>query len=381
MEPTQAGVHPTSEDEAIEGDGAVERRCARDIAADAPRLVIRGESFDDETSSYGGERYVARPLRGRVEVIAIPIPATSAHPYSALTDYLNVTFPIPGEDFLPKFVADWRRFLGDSFGALAERGKGLHGYCRSFAFEHGGVQLGMGGQRGAALVTIPGGECALVPCWESANTFFGDVLKARITRWDGAVDDFEGAHGVDMAVDWWRSGRINAGGNKPSCSQQGNWVEPDGSGRTFYVGKRKNGKLLRIYEKGKQLGDPASPWVRWELELHSRSRHIPFEVLLAPGQYVAGAYPCMRWVKHEASRIKTMRKSGEITYAHLVHCAQTAYGRLVNVMQQREGSVEAVIEKLARPGSPARLAGTSLTSDDERPSGGNGAGGDGSETP
>ncbi len=48
---------------------------------------------------------------------------------------------------------------------------------------------------------------------------------------------------------------------------------------------------MRIYEKGKQLGDPESPWVRWELELHNTDREIPFDVLLQPGRYVAGAYP------------------------------------------------------------------------------------------
>ena len=58
-----------------------------------------------------------------------------------------------------------------------------------------------------------------------------------------------------MPFNFYLTGQFNAGGNKPSCSQQGNWIEADGSGRTFYVGKRKNGKLLRVYEKGKQLGD------------------------------------------------------------------------------------------------------------------------------
>ena len=56
-----------------------------------------------------------------------------------------------------------------------------------------------------------------------------------------------------------------------------------------YLRKTENGKLMRIYEKGKQLGDATSPWVRWELELHNKSRVIPFDVLTAPGQYVAGA--------------------------------------------------------------------------------------------
>lgn len=36
----------------------------------------------------------------------------------------------------------------------------------------------------------------------------------------------------------------------PECDQAGNLINPNGDGRTFYVGKRKNGKMLRVYEKG-----------------------------------------------------------------------------------------------------------------------------------
>lgn len=361
MEHPEAGSLPATQDQALESGGAAERRGADVGAIASPRLVIRGESSDEDTNSYGGERVEIWAVRGRAQPIAIPAPFTSAHPLSALTDYLNITFPFT-EDRLPSFVADWRRFLGDSFGALSERSRGLHGYRRSFLFDHGSVLVAVGGQRGTGFVSLPGEGCARVPCWESARTFFADVLKGRITRWDGAVDDFDGVHGVDLAVEWWRAGKFNAGGNRPSCSQYGNWIEPDGHGRTFYVGRRTNGKLMRIYEKGKQLGDPNSPWVRWELELHNIDRVIPFDVLTAPGQYVAGAYPCMRWVREEASRIRTHRKSVEIVYEYLVRCAQTGYGRLINVMLEREPSVEAVVEKLVRPGVPSRLA---ISSDED----------------
>ena len=73
------------------------------------------------------------------------------------------------------------------------------------------------------------------------------------------MDRFDGNPSVDDAVTFYQSNQFNAGGNRPSCSQLGNWIVPDGSGRTFYVGKRKNGKLLRVCEKGKQLGDSESP--------------------------------------------------------------------------------------------------------------------------
>jgi len=121
------------------------------------------------------------------------------------------------------------------------------------------------------------------------------------------------------------------------------------------VGKRKNGKLLRVYEKGKQLGDPQSKWVRWELELHNRDRIIPWDVILEPGKFVAAAYPCMSWVNDIQERIKTIKNTNKISYEHLTHYAQQAYGALINVMLEVEGSPEKVIERLKKPGIPSRL--------------------------
>jgi len=137
--------------------------------------------------------------------------------------------------------------------------------------------------------------------------------------------------------------------------QHGNFESPDGSGRTIEIGKRKNGKMLRVYEKGQQLGDPNSPWTRWELELHNRDRIIPWDVLLHPGQYVAGSYKCMSWIKGKASKVRTYKKSIDIGYEKLSQCLTTSYGRLINVMLEVEGSPEKVIEKIRREGVPKRL--------------------------
>jgi phage replication initiation protein len=122
------------------------------------------------------------------------------------------------------------------------------------------------------------------------------------------------------------------------------------------VGKRENGKMIRIYEKGMQLGDKLSPWVRWEVEMHNVDRFIPWEVLLEPGKYVAGAYPkALSWVNDEMLRIKTVSETTKISYSRLTHFAGVAYGSLINVMLQVEGSAEKVIEKLIKDGIPKRL--------------------------
>ncbi len=209
-----------------------------------------------------------------------------------------------------------------------------------------------GGQNGKAMLSLPGEACAVVEDWHALAAFLKDGLQARITRWDGAVDDFHGERTMNDAVFWYRAGGFTTGGNTPLPRQEGNWLTADTKGRTFYVGKRGNGKLMRIYEKGKQLGDPNSPWVRFEVELHNRDREIPFDVLLRPGHYVAGSYPCMRWVSDKAFRIRTIQNQKRISYGAAVHWASIAIGRLVNTMEHLEGSAEAVLEKLRSPASP-----------------------------
>jgi len=154
----------------------------------------------------------------------------------------------------------------------------------------------------------------------------------------------------------YQLGGFKSGGRQPNPRQFGNWLTPDDLGRTFQVGRRENGKLARIYEKGKQLGSPSNPWVRWEVELHAVDRVIPWDVLAHPGYYVAGAYPCFGWISAEASRIRTVKEQDAISYGRLKHISSIAYGALINVMLQREGSAERVVELLRRDGVPRRLA-------------------------
>lgn len=323
---------------------------------EAPRLVIRGESFQE--NPYHGEslEIIATGCNGKYKSISTPLSKPDGEPLAALTDYLNTTFPFnPTRDNLTYLVRRFRMFLGEPFGSLQPRKGGLHGYKFSFDIGNTGGMLAYGGQRDTALVSLPGSACALITDWSECYYLFHEALKGRITRWDGAVDVFDGLPSVDDAVNLYLAGQFTAGGSKPSCSQQGNWIEPDGTGRTFYVGKRKNGKLLRVYEKGHQLGDPLSPWVRWELELHNRDRVIPWEVILEPGKFLAASYACMGWVSAMQERIKTTQKTATISYEHLTHHARRAYGPLINVMMEVEGGPENVIKQLLRPGVPSRL--------------------------
>ncbi|MCF6252979.1 MAG: replication initiation factor domain-containing protein [Methylococcaceae bacterium] len=322
-----------------------------------PRLVIRGERYTLNNSELDESLDIqAFGNSGKYRVIRKPLPKEDAEPQAALTDYLNTTFQFsPSQETILELLGYFKLFLGEAFGELEKRNGGLHGYKVSYTVGETSAMFAYGGQRGTAFFSMPGSTCALIKDWESCYHLFHEILNAKITRWDGAVDVFDGIPSVNDAVNFYKSDLFNAGGNRPSCSQHGNWIEPDGSGRTFYVGKRKNGKLLRVYEKGKQLGDPDSAWVRWELELHSRDRVIPWDVILEPGKYVAAAYPCMAWVNEIQERIKTIKKANKISYEHLTYYAQQAYGSLINVMLKVEGSPEKVIERLKRSGIPSRL--------------------------
>jgi phage replication initiation protein len=220
----------------------------------------------------------------------------------------------------------------------------------------------LGGQRGTALLSIPGEGCTFISDWEALKCLLRDELSGKITRWDGAADDYEGQHSVDHAVEQFKLGGFNSGGRQPNPTQYGNWLTPDNLGRTFQIGSRKNGKLARIYEKGKQLGFVSGlmarliHWVRWEVELHAIDRHIEWDVLTRPGDYVAGSYPCLSWVSVAASRIRTVKAHDELSYARLKHAGSMSYGALINVMLEREGSAERVVELLRRDGVPKRLA-------------------------
>jgi phage replication initiation protein len=315
-------------------DAHAKRALAPEPALESPRLVIRGESFPTERQE--SEK--------------------NGNPNAAFTDWLNITFPLPDHrKSVKSFFDSLSEAIGSAFGAMEDRGRGLHGYQQSYRFERGGVLFACGGQRQTGFLSIPGEGCSLIPYWPAVVELFRSELQGRISRWDGAADDLQGRHSVDEAVALYRAGAFNGGGRKPSCGQAGNWIDPDGTGRTLYIGRRKNGKMLRVYEKGMQLGAAWSPWVRWEVELHSVDRVIPWEVLLEPGRYVAGAYPALSWVTEDSLRIDTLRKTDAISLERLIHYGRLTYGPLLNTLRARGASDESILRQLIRPGVPKRL--------------------------
>jgi phage replication initiation protein len=306
-------------------------------ACETPRTVIRGESTN-------------------------PSEKSEENRDTAFLDYFNVTFPIRGGigDVVGNVLTMFYATAGTLFGAFEDRGRGLHGWERSFASVNGGVALAVGGQRSTGFLSLPGEGCALVEDWDALAMFLRDGLAARITRADAAHDDFKGTHSVDDAAQAYLEGRFKLRGRQPKHDTKGDWLNPCGEGRTLYVGSRESGKLYRGYEKGKQLGDRLSPWVRHEVEFHNEGRVIPWDIVWNPGKYLAGAYPYLSWVSEQSTRIDTIQKTATTdTNVLKQHCRRT-YGQLVNQLVEAGCTDAEIVRDLRRAGAPKRLLVASL---------------------
>lgn len=323
----------------------------------------------------------ARAERARPARSGGPLPPVSNRggksPYEAVqgarakVDWLTVTWK-PSPDELVNFqsfelLTAW---LGGS--VVGEDSPGLLGYahgCRFYVVIHGTpvyvARVDWGGEHhgGRARLDLTASACGRVRGWAGVAAEVGRWDETKLTRVDLAVDCLMGEYTVEDARDWYLAGEFHSGGRRPRHSLIGDWLDPH-YGRTINVGRRENGKMLRAYEKGRQLGDSASPWTRFEVELRNIDRELPLDVLTNSDAYFVGAYEALaRLLDCSALRIATDQAEGEIALGSLVTYQRAAYGRLITVLR---GKLEAgqVLDLLCRPGLPRRLEKSSLTAFD-----------------
>lgn len=286
----------------------------------------------------------------------------------AKVDWLTVTWRPSPDEHVASLV---HQFLVSQLGAV--RGvevPGMFGYQKGVRFfvDLNGTQahvarVDFGGNHhaGRARLDLSGSACALVRSWAGVQSWVATLFDYTLTRVDLAVDCLLGEFTVEDARDWYLLGEFNAGtsGRRPRHSLVGDWLDPH-HGRTFEVGRRENGKMLRCYEKGRQKGDSASRWTRFEVELRNKDRVLPLDVLTDCDRYFVGAYACLRRLLDVAgSRIRTDQKEGEISLGRLLRYARMAYGQLVDVLRVQLDAND-VMEFLSRPGVPRRLEKASL---------------------
>lgn len=356
--PHDNSVHLGTNTHAVLSVDAGERSALAPAAdtTEAPRLVTRGESSWYEVTGDDGENYIVTFNKNRPRLIHLPKPKIDGVASAAIVDFLNCTFQFSPKESVADFFSRLHSVLGREFAPAINRNRGIYRYEHSFQLGKSKALFAYGGNGGTGFLSFSGESCHQIPNWHRLVNFLAICRKAHITRWDGAYDDLEGEHNVDEALQMYQAGLFTNGGRKPLMDTRGNWHEPDGRGRTLYVGSRENGKLLRVYEKGMQLKVPWHPWVRWECQLGNTDRIIPWEAVLEPGKYLAGCYPkALGWISEEQSRIRTLKKTAAIGYESLTHWASVAYGKHIDVMLKVEGSAEKVVEKLRREGLPSRL--------------------------
>ncbi len=240
--------------------------------------------------------------------------------------------------------------------------KGMHGFTHSLKITREGVTVGYiaaGGNHGKVLVDLSGKGCLEVD-WEKAYQEI-DRVGARLTRVDVCLDDFEGKHSVDEVREAYHKGLFDKRGQHPMGEAKGaGWEDTNrqGEGRSYYIGNPKNGLGFVAYEKGKQLGDTESPWVRHEARwARTGKKEIPMDILLDPYAYLKAAYQYLEWAGDwPAAESTHMHITSEtIQLKELIHWAKSSYGKLVNVLGLVGHSAEQIVKIMRAPGKPQRL--------------------------
>ena len=298
-----------------------------DARAFEPRLVIRGESI------------------GKSEC-------------PAFVDWLAFTVEPKAFDAVPWLYS----ILEEVFGLADRTGwtpshKGWNGYTNRIDLgAYGLIAYGGETQRNTIHVELNAHACPVVPDWNEVKGW-GEEDHARITRIDLAHDDLE-ANTFDIArgLELLAQGEFAAGGRPPKARLVDDLGS--GAGKTLYIGHRTSGKLLRIYEKGKQLGCPTNPWVRVEVEFRNKGREIPWDVAVRPERYLAGAYPALAFLSTEQCRVRTLQRATAISYEKMVENLRMQSGKALSVMTRvHEGDAAAVLVQVIRQGIPKRLHG------------------------
>jgi len=145
-------------------------------------------------------------------------------------------------------------------------------------------------QAGTVHFNLHGGACLqLSPAKFAVIRDWIDKSHGWLTRADLACDVWTGEN-VSLLPDMYLEGAFDVRGHRPIDGFAGRWAS--GHSRTFTVGKRETGKMLRAYEKGDQLfgHEAADPWVRYEVELRNNSRVLDLDLLTRPADFFAGAY-------------------------------------------------------------------------------------------
>jgi len=214
-------------------------------------------------------------------------------------------------------------------------------------------RLAVDAENDRVILSLSGVGCRWVNLAVCARRI--EELQARITRCDVAFDDTLAEYvTVRQLRDDALAGSFATSGRPPNSR----FLDDHGSGHgcTLYVGSKGHRELC-VYEKGKQLKDDSSPWVRLEARLYSKHAEVPVSCLHDPLGTLLAEYP------HLATYIPAApapRRSTRAAYVNATAAAAAKWlkcqvGRYLGTLRDAlGGDFPALIEKLSREGTPAR---------------------------
>lgn len=294
----------------------------------------------------------------RLKVLCAERHIAAVHQQGVVVDWLRFTFlearavhlrtgkykGLAAEQFARAVAGEVAELLGFEVGE-ARKGRDFYQHTvlitNADGVEMGYASAGNDRQRGTVCVNISGAGCTFAQSgWERRIESYIRELEGKLTRVDLALDFFKGETDVVEALECYKTGEFDFQNRRPSTEQAGDWV--NGKGRTFYVGRRQSGKLLRAYEKGHKYGDMADAWCRVEVEFRNHERVLPLDMLVRPASFFAGAYDYCTLLLHkvDAERIKVGDATAERSANALVRWVENTAAPAIVAITKAVGSTD-----------------------------------------
>lgn len=329
---------------------------------------LNGPSSNTGLNASVVKRQSTKPKPGRTQ----PRPVRIGEGNGALVDFLSVTIPnaealveeVGEEDFGLKLAAMlFGRHCSLIIGDFT--GHGFQGYVNSAPViaETGEIvgKVGVGGNNDTVHLSISGSGCQWVNDWQRVANGLA-TMAAKITRCDLAFDDYLGQYvsprDLDARVERGDLIVRAPGPGKPPKTRFIN-DHGHGTGCSFYAGK-KGRKELCVYEKGKEQGDPDSPWIRLEVRFFNKHAELPFSMLTHPLAYLRGAYNvCESLPADVTERVRTQKVKAAATAVAWARWLSTQVGPSFHLGFRVFGDrfQEFITNALARDAVPGRFRG------------------------
>lgn len=266
----------------------------------------------------------------------------------------NVVFfnGVPDEIYIHYISEKLQQIFGFGVGEKRQgRGKFFYdGYYQLGSSEVNYGTVHIGGQRGTVLIDLTGVGCqAALDGWEERLYQFAlTAERFQISRIDGAIDFFNGELQVEQALNYYKKGLFDVRGMRPKYKLEGtDWFNNDNTGKTLYVGRRGSSKFCRVYEKGKQLGDVNSSWVRFEIEFRKNDCQLLPDMLIQIGQFMSGAYEIgKKFVTNVARRVEAAVRKSDTTLDDKIYHGRNQVGKLVRYLSDMGWEAQEIVDSL-----------------------------------